>query len=575
MTNTSETLGIEFTLGGLKEALKGFADLRQEARDTGKELEQIFADVAAANKKVGPRRRGGSGSGSGSGSGAPVTPPVVTVNPSGIVTARATNNRLRIDIYLRGLSGSGGGIGGGPRGPRTPWLPSGPRQQQARLEAAMRHAQATGNTLAYEDAREAHERVSRRLAPKSTSDRLLEWLGTSRFGAAGGRIQPLIGRTMDMVPGGRNSPLAKGILGIGILGSAALELGKMFFSLSAKGNEFAVSIGKFNGQTGGSIKENNALRGYALNAGIPDDEALSATKGLQAAITGGGYGQIIGAKFGVRNLPGMFGHQDWAKDEIKVLEGLRREYRSDKSPNHANSLRDIRALGQESFIPAFQLDDKQFQKGMATIGNGPSADVIKRAMEFDRAMGRLDVSFKNLLATLAGNGGLTETINGLADFLDRLRKPEGTNVGSAGGGGGGVHPRLSPQLRKKTDEDIQKWLSTPLPKGLSGPRKGFELPFGAHISFGSASARAESAYQRSLQRRQAEASRAQDQLKALKKNADNATGIKELIELVKRGYGMPGSYGNMSRQGVMPGKIDSGYVLNKYLGAKALQLSAF
>lgn len=563
----SKQLGIDFSVEHIKELLQAFVDARRESQATAKSLVKDAADVAKAVKSL-----------QGQSAIKALSAATVSARPAQSVSTSLSGQSLKIDITVKGLmtatatsssSSRGRGAGGAAR---SLAYPTGPRQQLSRLAGHIARARANGDDDALADLLETQARLTKRIQPRAKKNPIMDLIYTSRFGAGG--AMPLVGKALDAA-GGRNSPTGKALLGIGILGNAAFQLTKEFYDLSTSANNAVKGLLTFSNATGGSVKENAFLRGLAGGAGISTDDMAGVTKGLQGAITSDPYAMAIAAQMGVMNTKGPYGHQDWAGDEQKVATALRKLYQSDKSPNHENSLRKIRSLGQESLVSAFGLDDQHWNALISTANNGPTASDMAAANNQAAARNRLGMSAQNLLSGLAGNRGITHALDQTSDFMDALRRPK---VGAVQPNG---HPRSRGSIWGHYLPDVLslKYLRDGISKAWhndgrppwQGPAWG-NPNAGTHPAFAAASPNAVHVYRAVLEAHKRE----QEHASALVKNAE---ATRHLAQLLAAGRGpnvlWTGSYGNMTRQGVMPRQLDTGFVLNKYLNSKALHLSSF
>jgi len=590
--NTSEQLGIGFEIKDLKTAVNAFKTLRNEARATGKALEGSLRGVLSARQKVQENLN---------------VPKIlsqasVSTNPPNAASASASRNRLNIVIHIKGLP-QGGGQGTGdistPGGRRArgssrqlpalvkpekvktpkskmPWLPSGPRQNLQKLYNAMAYSVSIGNDAAFEDAHEQYLRLLKKVNPvqKAPKNKWWEIVTTSRFGAHG--ASPLVGKVLDAM-GGRNTPVAKGLIGLTILGTAAVELGKTFLKLTQQGNEFAMSQIKLQASTGGSAKENALLRGIGIASGLSTDDISGLTRGLQQSVSSPGMGMLYGLKAGVFNLPGALGSQDWAKNEIKVAAYLRRLYAKDKSKNHDETFRQARALGQDALIPALSLPEKDWQRAMkAGLSTQQTPDRMIQALKYEEAKGELAASFGNLAASITGQDGVINAMHKLTDIVNRLANP-GSAIRQA------VTDTLDPRKPLGILPDVAKALVKP-DKAFKAPKKpGFGVqPDGRFgfgngdfsISFSTASEKARKAYERSLASHHSKADASTTHLLTSQKNTDALNTLNETLRGL-RSMQWPGSYGTMHRSGAYPSQLDNGWVLHKYNSQRSLLLGTF
>lgn len=386
--------------------------------------------------------------------------------------------------------------------------------------------------------------------PKSFSDRLNDMMYSSRFGAGTGPM-PLAGKVVDLI-GGKNSPLGRGLLGIGFLGGAAIEVGKTFLTLVKVGNDFALDMNKMSTTTGGTQGETSRLLGWANLLGPGNTgTATSATMNLQKAMTGGGMGQVYAAKFGLANLTDSFGNQDYAGYELKLLPQLRQMWQNDKSKGHGSSLRAIRSLGQQDMIPAFRADNTAFNNSMR-IAKGAGGN-SQGAIAFGSAEANAQTAWAKFLNSFLGPSGATAAVQKFADVLNSIADPKSP---------GDKIMRAAVQPWWMTLGDTIKDY-----KGLAHnlANKDPNLKNALHVmgapSFAAASPHARAAYEAHL--------------KEMRKSTNASSGIADIIRDAVRGGGVAGSYGNMTRSNPMPSQIDTGFVLNRYLSLKALHLSSF
>jgi len=555
--SASKQLGIDFSVQHVKDLLQAFVDARRESAATARSLVKDAQSVAQGMRSLQSATAKAS-----------LQHAKVSANPSQNVRANASPTGLMINIKLAPIvvavrGGSGTSVGGAGRSGGLSF-PSGPRQRLIALQNMLPMAAAQGNHAALMDIQEQAMRLQRRMQPKSTGDKLWEAITTSRFGSGG--AMPLVGKSLDVV-GGRNSPLAKGLLGVAILGNAALEAGKAIIHLTQEANAFVMSQVRLQAYTGGSAAETARLRGVGIASGLSAEDVGGLAKNLQSAISTPGFGMMYGAKLGIMNMPGPLGNQDLAGQELKFVERFRKFYQSDKSPNHGESLRIARSLGQEALLPAMSLPQKDWHSAIqAGLDTQQSPQRMIQALRFQSSQEKVQAAWGNLVASITGQDGVIKALNSLAGALNRLanwidgiNKPGDTSrSGSAARSLVGRGATPFPLLNGASA--IYHWMH---PDRDLGPRHKDEN--GNMVPFAKASERAKAAYQRSLHSH------------ALLEKANVQMMKAHTSQLQKDAMSIayPGQYGRVTRDGAIPRALDTGFVLNRYLASKALQLSAF
>lgn len=554
----SKQVGIDFSVDHIKDLLQAFVDARKESAATAKSVVQDAADVAKAMKSL-----------QSSTAKVALQNATIKASPSQSINTSLSGSSLKIDITLKGLAGAASTSGsGGSRGGsgRVAAYPTGPRQQLTRIAPLIQRARSAGDADALADMMDLQSRLEKRIAPRRKSP-LMDLIYTSRFNIENGKASPLVGKALDAA-GGRDSVMGKTLLGIGILGTAAIELGKLFIDLSNQGKDYLLGINKFNASTGGSALENAKLRGVGIAAGLSTDDMSGLARNLQASITQPGFGMAFGAMLGVHNLPGPMGSQDLAKNELVVANRLRDMWQKDRSPEHANTLRFARGLGQDALIPALKLPNKDWNDAIkSSVSAMPTESQMIQAMKLQAAEGELAQSFGELVASITGKQGLVTAVKSLADLVNNIAHP-GTSARA-------ITKDLVigpvPSLMQKSSS-IFKSLLPPRSTGREwwqGPAFGNQ---NGHPAFASATERARHAmavYQ---------SEHAGSHVAKLRdSNQHLASAMQTLADAIKKGGGYPGTYGsgNQTRSGALPRALDNGWILNKYRNERAIMLSSF
>jgi hypothetical protein len=537
--SASKQLGIDFSVQHVKDLLQAFVDARRESHATAQSLVSDARMVTQAAKTL--QTAIGKAS---------LANAKVSAKPSQNVNANMTATGLMINIKMAPIvvsmrGGSGPGSGGGSRGGGLSF-PSGPRQRLIALQNMLPLAASQGNHAALADMAEQAARLQRRMRPKTTGDKLWEIATTSRFAAGG--ASPLVGKTLDAF-GGRNSPMAKGLFGVSILATASIEAAKAIFKLTDEAKQFTLSQVQMQTTLGGTAKESAWLKGVGIAAGLSPEDMTGLAKNLQSSQSSP-FGKMYAAQAGVFNLPGPLGNQDQAGQELKYIYWLRNKYQNDKSPGKADSLRSVRALGQEALLPAMRLgqpDWHQFVQAGRDSEQSPSK--MLQAIKLQATEEKLKNAWGDLLSSLTQKGGVIPALDSFAVALNKIT-----------GWVNGLGTTNNPETRAHQGGAV----------GLGG----LHPHLGNAPAFAKASPRAQSAYERSLHSQMSQSLA----LQTARVHHENERMMKmgsSQMQKDSMGIMMPGSYGRVTRGEAMPRALDTGFVLNKYLAAKALQLSSF
>jgi hypothetical protein len=480
---TSEQMGVSFSAEGIKEIQGDLHDLGQEVAATGR----TFAAAVQRMQRATGRMRALQ-------LPAILQAAQVSVKPSGVasVSTSSSGNRLQIAITINGGRGGAGGSGGGrvraamggdrlrslPRilrptidgpnqrrarivdaihtaqllrdpaaladaqlamaanekrlTPRAQGFPAGPRQRMAALYEAMHRAISAGNFDAFDDAKEAYDKLRNRASGPRPGQRLAGLIGTTRFGAGG--VSPLLGRALD-IAGGTGSMLKSlepilapveamlsklGPYGLVLVGltEATKTAATTVFDMAQSAAEAGNSFSRFAFATGSSTGNNARLMSLGSAIGLSPGDIAGISQRIQGAITGSPEGQAAGLQLGIWNLPGMFGQQDYGAQTLQVVRALR-------SMNPDARLRWARTADAEDLLPLTQLSDRQFNyidQDASVRAKIMSPEMIQKSADFQAALGRFQNAIQNLMTAIGSNGLdlATRGLNLLADGINGL-----------------------------------------------------------------------------------------------------------------------------------------------------------
>jgi hypothetical protein len=295
----------------------------------------------------------------------------------------------------------------------------GPFSRLAGLQAQMSRATAAGDVTAQKDLSYLLARTQKQIdaaKPKSFGSRLASVVSTSRlnFGGGGGGISPLAGKLAGLVAeGGEGGPVA---LGVTALAGAAVAAAGGLVALSQKAAEAANEFSRMRFATGSGAGTAAAL---SVLGGAGGFDAASLASSFNSRISSDPTAMAFAARFGIRNIGGAYGNQDWGKQLLTAVQGLR------NISDFTERVRTARALGLEGALPLTQLSNRQF--GRLGQDAGLKASIMtpkfqQDAADFASSIARITDAVGNFVAALGKPvlHDLSDFFNGVADTINYL-----------------------------------------------------------------------------------------------------------------------------------------------------------
>ena len=405
-------------------------------------------------------------------------------------------------------------------------------QQNARLQNQQLRNQKAALAL-----QQAQNRAAKAAQIPSFFKKFETFVRSTRFGAAG--VQPLVGRTLDLV--GEGGPAG---IGLAFLGTAAFEAGKMLKEFGDRASDNIQAFSKLQAYTGGTAKETAKLSGLATFLKVDPGSLSGTAQNLAAAATGqsGPFAFQEAYKAGLSPTPFPFAHKDQAADVFKTVDYLR-SIKSDQAASVA-----ARNLNAPELLPLRQLKDSDYQ------------DLVKKSEASAGVLGDNKASTEYLKSQTLN----TQAINNLTTTIGRVWLPRLTRWANA----------ATTEINKDTSVYNKRgfWAALLDPKGMianapanyaaahagSANIGGMDFKQSPPITAASVNAAASSP-----------SGKAQDaHTKALEKHSNALNKNSSLI-------GLPGTYGNATRGDAFQ-QGQTGFSLHKALADKeGFQLGAF
>lgn len=566
----AENLGIEFDVRGVTQVQKGFSTIRREALATSKIINQAMSSSRGRGRgMLNPPMRVSDIIGNA----------VIAASPSnaGTVSSSVSGNRIKIDIALKDAVrsvGAGGGLSierASGRAEKLRQLPAmikarkfyGPNQRLQDAMDAMDAAKASGDGPAFWDAKRAYDAADRQLnpvqkpkkEPKSPKQKrpylpngprqqLSRVFDAMHYAASIGndaafddakdqydrlskRLQPKqpqnkllqalmttrfnVGHASPLVgrtlaAAGVDAAAAGPAAGLLLASGAAIEAAKAIWEMAKSAADATNSFSRLSISLGSSASTSGRLQAY----GLSPDQASGIAERVQSSITGSPMGTAAGLRLGVYNLPGIYGNQDYGQQALTVIQNLQKV----RNPNDRLAL--ARQLGITDILPSLNASSGQLAANARTSAVTASLmtpDMASKAEDFQLSLDRVQVAIQNIITAVSPSvlSRLTDFLNGIANIADGLATWLSQHQGLIDGLVNiGMHTRLG--------------------------------NVASIISMGAGTSDVD-----------------------LARSLDRNTKATEANTLA-----IPGSYGNISRQGVAGSHMGNGFELRKALDAGAL-----
>jgi hypothetical protein len=253
-------------------------------------------------------------------------------------------------------------------------------------------------------------------SPKSWSQKLNSLFMSSRIGMSGGgaggmQIMPLVGKLASLLGPEVMAAIAV-IEAIKTTATALFDLTKSAAAAAASFDKFRFSLGSGSGTAA-------ALKGIGGSIGVSPEGMAGIANSVQNAISSSSMGAAFAAGMGIRNIPGPFGNQDYGKQLLRVIDGLR------AIKDREERVRVARTMGAEGLLPATELSEGQYGKVKkdATISSAIfDAGMQQKSVDFLSSLNRVSEAVQNLMGAL-GKGFITrftQFFNNLADAINKV-----------------------------------------------------------------------------------------------------------------------------------------------------------
>lgn len=326
--------------------------------------------------------------------------------------------------------GSGKGSGGGSKKPlstkdlikpvpKVPGLPSSAtvgQTRQERLVQLIQQANAAGNTTAAARLQAQLNKINSPNASSSFSGRLQSLISSTRIGGKGGLggAMPLVGRLTALLgEGAEGGP-------IGLIAASAVAAATALQHLATNAAETAAQFSALGFKAGGNGAETAALRSYGNAIGMDPSAIGGLAESFHNRITGDVFGRTYAQRLGINpGVGGPIGEQDYAKELLRAIEGLR------KITDRTERIRVARATGLEGALPLTNLSNRQFSflgKDQEVAQRIFDPQFQQNAADFQAAIGRAKEAADNLEAAIGKVllPAFTELANGIANATNKL-----------------------------------------------------------------------------------------------------------------------------------------------------------
>jgi hypothetical protein len=250
--------------------------------------------------------------------------------------------------------------------------------------------------------------------PKTLGQKLQQAFMTSRVGVGGSggmQIMPLMSKLMALLP----PQIQAAAMAIG----AVVAVSKAMFDLAEKTAQMGLAFDKLSLALGSSGATSAAVGAMGGAMGMSPESMAGIAEGINSKISSDSMARAVAARMGVQSIGGFYGQQDYGKQLLSVVDGLR------SISNRAERVQAARAMGATGLLGLAELSKGQFAKTQtdgALSSKIMTPEMQQQSADFVAATGRVGEAFNRLMMAIGKPmiAKFTQTANNVADVFNKL-----------------------------------------------------------------------------------------------------------------------------------------------------------